>query len=72
MWIVSIISSITVDFIIKKQPGSKTIIRKIANTIATLGPALALLGSILLKHHKSFQLLFSDFKELPSLVMTQP
>jgi len=45
MWIVSIISSITVDFIIKKQPGSKTIIRKIANTIATLGPALALLGA---------------------------
>ena len=44
MWIVSIIGSISVDYIIERNIISTTIIRKIANTIATMGPALALLG----------------------------
>ena len=44
MWIVSIFASISVDHIIEKQLMSTSIIRKVANTIATLGPALALLG----------------------------
>ena len=45
MWLVSAGGSILVDFIISKQIVSTTVIRKIANTIATLGPALALLGA---------------------------
>ena len=44
MWLVSAGGSILVDFIISKQIVSTTVIRKIANTIATMGPALALLG----------------------------
>ena len=49
MWLVSAGGSILVDFIISKQIVSTTVIRKIANTIATLGPALALLGANMLK-----------------------
>ena len=44
MWLVSGVSSILVDSIIERELMSRTGIRKIANTIATLGPALALLG----------------------------
>ena len=44
MWLFSIVSSMTVDYIIGKNYLSTTVARKIANTIATMGPALALLG----------------------------
>ena len=44
MWLVSGVSSILVDSIIERELMSRTGIRKIANTIATLGPALAVLG----------------------------
>ena len=44
MWLVSIGSSILVDTIIERKLMRTTVIRKIANTIATMGPALALLG----------------------------
>ena len=44
MWLVSIAGSIIVDTIIEKKILPTTVIRKIANTIATMGPALALLG----------------------------
>ena len=44
MWLVSIVGSITVDTIIERRILPTTVIRKIANTIATMGPALALLG----------------------------
>ena len=44
MWLVSGAGSIIVDSIIERGVMSRTSIRKIANTIATLGPALALLG----------------------------
>ena len=44
MWLVSGLGSILVDSIIERELMSRTGIRKIANTIATLGPALALLG----------------------------
>ena len=45
MWLVSIAGSITVDTIIERRLLPTTVIRKIANTIATMGPALALLGA---------------------------
>lgn len=45
MWLVSGVSSILVDSVIERELMSRTGIRKIANTIATLGPALALLGA---------------------------
>ena len=44
MWLVSGAGSILVDSIIERGAVSRTAIRKVANTIATLGPALALLG----------------------------
>ena len=45
MWIVSMIGSVVVDHIIEKEMFfSRTGIRKISNTIATFGPAMALLG----------------------------
>ena len=44
MWLVSGAGSILVDSIIERGFMSRTSIRKVANTIATLGPALALLG----------------------------
>ena len=44
MWLVSIVGSIRVDTIIERKLMRTTVIRKIANTIATMGPALALLG----------------------------
>ena len=44
MWLVSIAGSILVDTIIERKLMRTTVIRKIANTIATMGPALALLG----------------------------
>ena len=43
-WIVSVTGSVLVDILIEKKLLSTTIIRKIANTIATIGPGLALLG----------------------------
>ena len=43
-WLLSIVASITVDHIIAKNYLSTTTARKIANTIATMGPGLALLG----------------------------
>ena len=55
MWLVSAGGSILVDFIISKQIVSTTVIRKIANTIATLGPALALLGANMLKILKNMK-----------------
>eukprot|EP00092_Neocalanus_flemingeri_P030040 GFUD01032614.1.p1 GENE.GFUD01032614.1~~GFUD01032614.1.p1 ORF type:complete len:475 (-),score=61.04 GFUD01032614.1:7-1431(-) len=45
MWLFSIVGSITVDHIIGKNYLSTTVARKVANTIATMGPALALLGA---------------------------
>ena len=45
MWLVSIGGSILVDTIIERKLMRTTVIRKIANTIATMGPALALLGA---------------------------
>lgn len=47
MWIVSILSSILVDFFIGRKIFSTSVARKIANTISTMGPALALFGRIL-------------------------
>ena len=44
MWLVSIAGSILVDTVIERKLMRTTVIRKIANTIATMGPALALLG----------------------------
>ena len=58
MWLVSAGGSILVDFIISKQIVSTTVIRKIANTIATLGPALALLGANMLKIFKNLKYCF--------------
>ena len=55
MWLVSAGGSILVDYIISKQIVSTTVIRKIANTIATLGPALALLGANMLKILKNLK-----------------
>ena len=55
MWLVSAGGSILVDFIISKQIVSTTVIRKIANTIATLGPALALLGANMSKILKNLK-----------------
>ena len=49
MWIFSNISSVVVDYIIEREILSTTFIRKIANTVACLGPAVALLGIILLR-----------------------
>ena len=43
-WIVSVIGSVLVDILIERKILPTTMIRKIANTIATLGPGLALLG----------------------------
>jgi len=45
MWLLSIVASITVDHIIARNILSTTTARKIANTIATMGPGLALLGA---------------------------
>jgi len=45
MVIVGALGSIVADFAIKKEIFSKTVVRKIANTIATVGPALALIGA---------------------------
>ena len=45
MWLVSIAGSILVDTVIERKLMRTTVIRKIANTIATMGPALALLGA---------------------------
>ena len=58
MWLVSAGGSILVDYIISKQIVSTTVIRKIANTIATLGPALALLGANMLKILKNLKYCF--------------
>ena len=48
MWIVSIIGSTLVDYIIERNIISTTVMRKVANTFATMGPALALLGKRIL------------------------
>ena len=45
MWAVGVSGSILVDYIIQRGIMSKTVIRKIANSIATFGPALALIGA---------------------------
>ena len=47
MWIFSNISSVVVDYIIEREILSTTFIRKIANTVACLGPAVALLGKFI-------------------------
>ena len=49
MWLVSIMGSITTDLIISREVLATTTARKVANTIATVGPAMALLGEIHLK-----------------------
>ena len=61
MWLVSGLGSILVDSIIEREIMDRTAIRKIANTIATLGPALALLGRKLyfLSSLCSFSFIFS-------------
>jgi len=52
MWIVSMIGSVVVDHIIEKEMFfSRTGIRKISNTIATFGPAMALLGASFVGHN---------------------
>ena len=51
MWVVSMIGSVAVDHIIEKEMFfSRTGIRKISNTIATFGPAMALLGKHFVKY----------------------
>ena len=45
MWLVSMTSSILIDYLIAKNYLPTTMARKIANSVATVGPALALLGS---------------------------
>ena len=45
-WIVSTFGSILVDSLIEKRILSTSLIRKLANTIATMGPGLALLGCL--------------------------
>ena len=47
MWIFSNISSVVVDYIIEREILSTTFIRKIANTVACFGPAVALLGKFI-------------------------
>ena len=49
MWLVSIFGSITTDLIISREVLTTTTARKVANTIATVGPAMALLGEVQLK-----------------------
>ena len=44
LWIVSTLSSTLADFVIEKGVFSKTVVRKIANSISTFGPALSLFG----------------------------
>ena len=45
MWIVSWVGSILVDFIIERKIMPKTLARKVANTLAMMVPAIALLGT---------------------------
>merc|ERR1711915_188609 len=45
MWLVSMTSSILIDYLIAKNYIPTTLARKIANSVATVGPALALLGA---------------------------
>jgi len=45
MWLVSMTSSILIDYLIAKNYLPTTMARKIANSVATVGPALALLGA---------------------------
>ena len=43
-WVVAILGSTGADLMIERRMLSKTNVRKLANTLATLVPALALLG----------------------------
>ena len=43
-WVVAILGSTGADLVIERRLLSKTNVRKLANTLATLVPALALLG----------------------------
>ena len=43
-WVVAILGSTGADLMIERRLLSKTNVRKLANTLATLVPALALLG----------------------------
>ena len=45
LWIVSLLGSTLADYVIEKEVFSKTVVRKIANTISTFGPALSLFGT---------------------------
>jgi hypothetical protein len=45
MWLVALVGSNLTDLVISKELLSTTNARKVANTIATMGPALALLGN---------------------------
>ena len=45
MWLVSMSGSVLVDWIISRRLMRTTVIRKVSNTLATLGPGLALLGA---------------------------
>ena len=44
MWLVALVGSNVIDLIIAKEVLSKTNARKVANTLATMGPAMALFG----------------------------
>ena len=44
LWIVSLLGSTLADYAIEKEVFSKTVVRKMANTISTFGPALSLFG----------------------------
>merc|ERR1711962_1662805 len=44
-WIVSILGSYITDLVISRQTVTTTTARKVANTLATLGPGLSLLGA---------------------------
>ena len=45
MWLVSMSGSVLVDWIISRRLMRTTVIRKVSNTLATLGPGLTLLGA---------------------------
>lgn len=46
MWIVSMVASIAVDYTIESKSLSTSTVRKLANSIAAFGPAIALLGEM--------------------------
>ena len=46
MWCVALVGSNLVDLVIAKEILSTTNTRKVANTLATMGPGLALLGGV--------------------------